>query len=229
MSQPAGSPVPWAARAITASVGVLGWLAAQHLTFGLVEHTHLVADGHIASHEHHYAGPVALAAVVILGAGLAAALVGGLRAPGWRPRGAGQRPSRVLALPSWRRHSALAVLAFAAVELIEQFLAGDSARAAQLAIVIGVGAAAQAGVATVARQLSLRLLDAADTLAAAIQSPPVHALPRLVTLAAPRRREHRGAQAIPSACRGRAPPPAALIRDSTAVPVVARQTAPLPR
>lgn len=208
MHQRSGSLAPWGVRAVTVALGVLGWLTAQHLTLGIIEHTHLGAAGRRVAHEHHYAGPIALTALVALGLGLAAVALGA-----WRrvPGRSGWPAGRICADPvpsraGRRRHSTLAATSFVAVEIVEQLLAGNSAGMAQTAVLLSLGTGAQVALATMARLLSLRLLDLANAFAVALM--PLHRR-RAPVLGAPvpvGAAEGRGAQTTPGPARGRAPP-----------------------
>ena len=211
MSTPARDRVAgWAVHTATTAVGVLGWLFAQHVSFGIVEHTHLVANGHLDAHHHHYAGPVAVVAAGVLGLALLLLFGHHLRASSAgtsddlsRRSAAGGEAATGAGL---RRHVLLAASGFVAVETLEQARAGDPTPFAQLAGLLAVGVAVQVGIAAAARHVSGHLVDGTVALAVRFIRPQPNRLPthRRVT---PAPGDHNPqAQAAPAPTRGRAPP-----------------------
>jgi hypothetical protein len=136
-------------------LGVLGWLAVQAATFGIAEHTHLTARGELA-HSHGYAAP--LAAVAGLVATLAVLGLVALHLTDHR-----STPAAVAPWLSGRGAAAAAVVAFVGVEAVEVGLSASSI--GPVALVVGLGAGAQAMVVPAALGLGRLVARAVATLA----------------------------------------------------------------
>lgn len=132
------------ANAAALGLGVLGWLAAQWLTFGILDHAH-VFTGDVAGHHHAYAVPVAVVAVVVTTAALAL-LAARTRLSTTPPSGEGT----LSGAPGAGLHALGSVALFAAVEITEFAVASHHHIAPLLAVLV-VGTIFQTGTALLAR------------------------------------------------------------------------------
>ena len=185
------------ASAAALGLGVLGWLGAQWLTYGILEQAHLFA-GDLAGHHHRYAAPLAAAAAIATTAALGLLVV--------RARFSSPTP-RAVSEPSpacgGGALAAVSVLLFAAAEVTE-FAFATNHHVAPLITVLVLGTVLQSAAALLTRSVwSFTLGSIARFIAFPGPMPTRRSAPSTLILRAP---ELAGSRWSVRLVPGRGPP-----------------------